>query len=53
MPDNGVAWLEEELDRLKEAGLYNTIRTLESPMDAWVVIDGQRDRKSTRLNSSH
>nr|HRJ41210.1 aminotransferase class I/II-fold pyridoxal phosphate-dependent enzyme [Caldilineaceae bacterium] len=42
MPDNGVAWLDEELDRLKEAGLYNTIRTIESPMDAWVVIDGQR-----------
>ncbi len=42
MPDNGVAWLDEELDRLKEAGLYNTIRTIGSPMDAWVVIDGQR-----------
>jgi glycine C-acetyltransferase len=42
MPDNGVAWLDEELDRLKEAGLYNTIRTIESPMDAWVIIDGQR-----------
>lgn len=42
MPDNGVAWIDEELARLREAGLLSTIRTIESPMDAWVVIDGQR-----------
>ena len=51
MPDNGVAWLDEELDRLKEAGLYNTIRTIESPMDAWVVIDGQRKLNFCANNS--
>lgn len=42
MTDNGVAWIEEELTRLKEAGLYTTIRTIDSPMDAWVTIDGRR-----------
>jgi glycine C-acetyltransferase len=42
MTGNGVAWIEEELARLKEAGLYTTIRTIDSPMDAWVTIDGRR-----------
>jgi glycine C-acetyltransferase len=40
-----TAWIEDELAALKEAGLYNTIRTIESPMDAWVTIDGR-----SRLN---
>jgi glycine C-acetyltransferase len=42
MPDNGVTWLNDELNSLKEAGLYTTIRTIDSPMDAWVTIDGRR-----------
>lgn len=42
MPDNGVTWIEEELARLKEAGLYTNIRTIDSPMDAWVTIDGRK-----------
>ncbi|MBI1293323.1 glycine C-acetyltransferase [bacterium] len=42
MPDNGVTWIEEELVRLKEAGLYTNIRTIDSPMDAWVTIDGRK-----------
>jgi glycine C-acetyltransferase len=42
MADNGILWIEEELARLKEAGLYTTIRTIDSPMDAWVTIDGRR-----------
>ncbi len=41
MSDNGVTWIEEELARLKEAGLYTNIRTIDSPMDAWVTIDGR------------
>lgn len=36
-----TTWIEEELNNLKEAGLFNTIRTIESPMDARVVIDGR------------
>ena len=37
-----LAWLQAELQALKEAGLYTTIRTIESPQDAWVVVDGRR-----------
>jgi glycine C-acetyltransferase len=40
---NGTTdWISDELHSLREAGLYNMIRTIESPMDAWVTIDGQR-----------
>ncbi|MBP9502326.1 MAG: glycine C-acetyltransferase [Candidatus Promineofilum sp.] len=42
MQDGRTAWLQEEIDNLKAAGLYNHIRTIESPMDAWVTIDGRR-----------
>ncbi|MEZ4644038.1 MAG: glycine C-acetyltransferase [Chloroflexota bacterium] len=38
---NNTAWIDEELANLKEAGLFNMIRTIDSPMDAWVTIDGQ------------
>ena len=40
-----VAWLNDEIAGLKEAGLFNTIRTIDSPMDAWVTINGR-----SRLN---
>lgn len=35
-------WIDDEIELLKEQGLYNHIRTIESPMDAWVVINGRR-----------
>ena len=35
-------WIQEELDAIKEAGLYNRIRTIESPQGAWLVVDGKR-----------
>ncbi|GAP13803.1 pyridoxal phosphate-dependent acyltransferase, putative [Longilinea arvoryzae] len=35
-------WIQQELDGLKEAGLYNHIRTLSSPQGAWLVVDGKR-----------
>ena len=35
-------WITDEIEQLKEAGLYTHIRTIESPMDAWVTIDGRR-----------
>jgi glycine C-acetyltransferase len=38
---NKTAWIEEEIAGLKEAGLFNIIRTIDSPMDAWVKIDGR------------
>ena len=35
-------WIDDELQALREAGLYNNIRTIDSAMDAWVTIDGRR-----------
>ncbi len=37
-----LKWIEKELQALKEAGLYNRIRTLSSPQGAWLVVDGKR-----------
>ena len=45
MDNDRVAWLEDEITELKESGLYNVIRTIESPMGAWVTINGR-----SRLN---
>ena len=35
-------WISQELDALKQQGLYNTIRTIDSPQGAWITVDGQR-----------
>jgi glycine C-acetyltransferase len=35
-------WIDEELENLKESGLYNKIRTLGSPQGAWLVVDGKK-----------
>ena len=37
-----LQWIQEELNTLMEAGLYNRIRTLSSPQGAWLVVDGKR-----------
>jgi len=37
-----LAWIDEELNSLREAGLYNNIRTLGSPQGAWLDVDGKR-----------
>ena len=37
-----LQWIEDELGNLKEAGLYNRIRTLSSPQGAWLVVDERR-----------
>ena len=34
-------WITQELDSLKQAGLYNRIRTIGSPQGAWLVVDGK------------
>jgi glycine C-acetyltransferase len=39
---NKLQWIEDELQNLKEAGLYNRIRTLSSPQGAWLEVDGRR-----------
>lgn len=35
-------WLYAELAALREQNLYNTIRTIDSPQGAWIVVDGKR-----------
>src|SRR5512139_2718638 len=37
-----LAWVQEELQGLREQGLYNTIRTIESAQGAWFVVNGRR-----------
>lgn len=39
---NKLEWIQTELQQLKDAGLYNRIRTLSSPQGAWLVVDGKR-----------
>ncbi len=36
-----TTWITEEIDNLQESGLFNVIRTIESPMDSWVRINGR------------
>lgn len=35
-------FLREEIKNLKEAGLYNYIRTISGPQGAWFVVDGRK-----------
>lgn len=37
-----LQWIQDELINLKEAGLYNRIRTLSSPQGSWLQVDGKR-----------
>lgn len=39
---NKLDWVQQEISSLKEAGLYNKIRTLSSPQGAWLVVDGKK-----------
>jgi len=39
---NKIKWIQDELEGLHEAGLYNRIRTLSSPQGAWLVVDGKQ-----------
>jgi glycine C-acetyltransferase len=41
MANHRTDWISEEIAGLKEAGLFNVIRTIDSPMDARVKIDGR------------
>jgi glycine C-acetyltransferase len=35
-------WIDEELQSLEEQGLLTTIREIQSPQGAWLVVDGKR-----------
>ena len=37
-----LQWIDQELQSLHDAGLYNHIRTLGSPQGAWLVVDGKK-----------
>jgi glycine C-acetyltransferase len=37
-----LQWIQDEIQKLKDDGLYNRIRTLSSPQGAWLVVDGKR-----------
>ncbi len=39
---NKLQWIQDEIQKLKDDGLYNRIRTLGSPQGAWLVVDGKR-----------
>ncbi len=39
---SNLDWIHEELNSLKQSGLYTHIRTLSSPQGAWLVVDGKR-----------
>jgi glycine C-acetyltransferase len=40
--ENKLQWIHDELQKLKDDGLYNRIRTLSSPQGAWLIVDGKR-----------
>ncbi len=39
---HSLDWIETELAELRNAGLYNHIRILESPQGAWLTVDGKK-----------
>ncbi len=39
---SNIEWLQQEIDGLKEQGLYNRIRTIGSPQGAWLIVDGKQ-----------
>lgn len=42
MRSDVLAFVDEQLEELREAKLYNTIRVLESAQGSWVTIDGEQ-----------
>ena len=42
MSDEKLTWLANELQSLKDQGLFNTIRTIGSAQGAWIIVDGKR-----------
>ena len=43
MPESpNTQWIAEELESLRQSGLFTHIRTLTSPQGAWLVVDGKQ-----------
>ncbi len=41
MVSSKLKFMADEIARLKEVGLYNTIKTIQSPQGSWLEIDGK------------
>jgi glycine C-acetyltransferase len=39
---NRLVWAEDEIQSLKDNGLYNQIRTISSPQGSWLIVDGKK-----------
>ncbi|OOP57543.1 MAG: 8-amino-7-oxononanoate synthase [Candidatus Brocadia carolinensis] len=39
---NTLDFITEELGKLKESGIFVTIRTIEGPQGAWITVDGKK-----------
>ena len=42
MTEQKLIWIEEEVNALRESGLFINLRTIESPPDAWMMVDGKK-----------
>ncbi|MFQ3566893.1 MAG: glycine C-acetyltransferase [Aggregatilineales bacterium] len=42
LTDTKTQWIADELDSLREQGLFTTIRTIDGPMEGHIIVDGQR-----------
>ena len=42
MTTDKLQWLRDELGNLRQQGLYNNIRTIDSAQGAWLTVDGKR-----------
>ena len=42
MPTDKLAFIRADMDALAESNLLITLRTMDSPADAWMVVDGKR-----------
>lgn len=42
MSDKKLEWIEKEIETLKEQGLYKHIRTIQGPVGAEIVVDGEK-----------
>ena len=37
-----LKFMEKEIERLREIGLYNKIKTIDTPQGAWLGIEGKK-----------
>ena len=42
MSEDRLAFIDEDVASLKEAGLFINLRTIESAQGAWLTVDGKR-----------